>query len=287
MNLDEYDTTNRFPATVQESRRITPQEAKAEVRHIVLSIPDEHMAYEVGESIGVITPGPHAFGNREHLRLYSIADAHWEPGGHAVDIALCVRRCFYIDEVSGERYPGISSNHLCDARPGDSITLTGPYGSAFAIPQENTANILMIGTGTGIAPFRAFIRHVYEERGGWQGKVRLFYGADTGMELLYMNDENQDLVNYYQEETFKAFQAVSPGPLTGVDTALGRTIEDNAQDVWALLQAPDTYLYLAGLRKNVESLEKVMSRIAGSEQAWQKKKKELLFFDRWSELLYD
>ena len=72
-----------------------------------------------------------------------------------------------------------------------------------------------------------------------------------------------------------------------MDAALGRTLEDNAEEVWSLLQAPDTYLYLAGLRKTAESLETVMGRIAGSEQAWQKKKKELLFFDRWSELLYD
>ncbi len=90
MNLDEYDTTKRFQATVRESRRITPPDAAAEVRHILLSIPDGHLSYQVGESIGVITPGPHPFGNREHLRLYSIADALWERGGHAVDIALCL-----------------------------------------------------------------------------------------------------------------------------------------------------------------------------------------------------
>ena len=39
---------------------------------------------------------------------------------------ICVRRCFYIDDVSGARYPGVSPNYLCEARPGDLITITGP-----------------------------------------------------------------------------------------------------------------------------------------------------------------
>ena len=286
MKLEELDTTERFQATVKENKRITP-EAAAEVRHMVLSIPHLNLTYEIGESIGVLAPGPHPFGNREHLRLYSVASANYSEGGDAVEIAICVRRCFYIDEVSGERYPGIASNYLCDARPGDSITLTGPYGTAFPIPEENTANILMIGSGTGIAPFRAFIRHIYEERGGWQGEVRLFYGATTGMEMLYMNDVNKDVANYYQEETFQAFQALSRSPHTDDSVTLDRTLEENRAEVWTLMQNPNTYVYLAGLRKSFDSLDKAMARVAGSDNAWQRKKKELLFYEQWSELIYD
>ena len=43
--------------------------------------------------------------------------------------------------------------------------------------------------GTGIAPFRAFVKHLYRDIGDWRGQVRLFYGARSGLELLYMNDE--------------------------------------------------------------------------------------------------
>ncbi len=287
MNLQDFDTSNRFQATVKDSRRITPTNADAEVRHILLTIPGIALNYDIGESVGVLTPGPHPFGNKEHLRLYSIANARYSDGGGAVELALCVRRCFYIDEVSGERYPGISSNFLCDARPGDSITLTGPYGTAFSIPEENTANLLMIGTGTGIAPFRAFVRHIYEERGGWQGKVLLFYGADTGMEMLYMNDVNNDIANYYQEETFRAFESLSPSPYTGAPASPERALEENGAEVWALMQDPNTHVYVAGLRKSFENLGKTMARIAGTEKAWQRKKKELVFYEQWSELVYD
>ena len=42
--------------------------------------------------------------------------------------------------------------------------------------------------------------------------MRLFYGAQSGLEMLYMNDKQNDFVNYYDEDTFKAFAAVSPRP---------------------------------------------------------------------------
>ena len=71
MKLEELDTTKRFRATVTDTKRITPETA-AEVRHIVLNIPNTELNYEIGESIGVVAPGPHAFGNEEHLPLSSV-----------------------------------------------------------------------------------------------------------------------------------------------------------------------------------------------------------------------
>jgi len=57
MNLQDFDTSNRLQATVKDSRRITPTNADAEVRHIVLSIPGIGLNYDIGESVGVLTPG--------------------------------------------------------------------------------------------------------------------------------------------------------------------------------------------------------------------------------------
>jgi ferredoxin--NADP+ reductase len=287
MNLSEYDISHPYAATVKESRRITPDTYDVEVRHILLEVQETAFAYQVGQSIGVLTPGPHPFGNNVHFRIYSFASAAAEKQQQATQMAICVRRCFYIDEVSGERYRGISSNYLCDLRPGDGVSITGPYGRHFQVPRDNTSNLIMVGSGTGIAPFRAFAQHIFAHRGKWKGEVRLFYGASTGMELLYMNDVNNDLGNYYQQESFKAFEALSPSPYTGSAPAIDRTLEDNAKELWHLLQDPDTYVYLAGLTKTVTGFEKAMNKIAGSEHAWQRKKKELMFKDQWSELLYE
>ena len=144
----------------------------------------------------------------------------------------------------------------------------------------------MIGTGTGIAPFRAFIQHIYAQKGGWEGQVRLFYGAKSGMELLYMNDENNDLTNYYDEETFKAFNGLAGRPLMGEDKALERTITDNAKEAWDLIQQPNTYLFISGLKKTETALDKAMAAAAGSAEKWKETKEKMTAEGRWSELLY-
>ena len=73
MNLHEFDISRRYPATLVSSERITPEDGEAEVRHLVLKLPEGAINYLEGQSIGVLPPGPREFGNPYHLRLYSIA----------------------------------------------------------------------------------------------------------------------------------------------------------------------------------------------------------------------
>ncbi|MGA2599647.1 MAG: FAD-binding oxidoreductase [Bryobacteraceae bacterium] len=287
MNLSEYDISNRYTAMLLSSQRITPPDSDAEVRHLVMQLPVKPLEYREGQSIGVLVPGPHEFGNRQHLRLYSIANSRKGEGGRGKTISICVRRCFYIDEISGERYPGKASNYLCDAQPGDPIQITGPYGLAFNVPEDPTANLLMVGAGTGIAPFRAFTRHIYEEKGGWQGDVRLFYGAKTGLDMLYMNDVNKDFALYYEKENFKAFEALSPRPAFNAPPDLEHVLAENSFDVWDMLQKPNTYVYIAGLMDAARNFEKAMIVRAGSEGAWFGKLAELMEEKRYAEVLYE
>jgi ferredoxin--NADP+ reductase len=164
--------------------------------------------------------------------------------------------------------------------------MTGPYGRHFLPPRDNTCNLLMIGVGTGIAPFRAFLKHIYEDRREWQGQIRLFYGARTGMDLLYLNDKNGDLANYYDEETFKAFQALSPRPHFDEPADMQATIADNAAEAWELMQDPKTHVYISGLAKLEEDLDKVFSVAAGTPEVWETVKAELAEDGRWSTLYY-
>lgn len=286
MNLTEYDISNPYKATVVKSDRITDKKTD-EVRHIVLNVSDATFQHLEGQSIGVLVPGPHEFGNDNHMRLYSIASARHGEEQNMSEISICVRRCFYIDEVSGERYPGVASNFLCDCKPGDEIQLTGPYGRHFLPPRDKTCGILMIGIGTGIAPFRAFLKHIYDERQEWQGKVRLFYGAKTGMDLLYMNDKNNDLSLYYDKETFKAIEAFSPRPHVDAPEDMGRTISENKEEVWEMMQDPKTYVYVSGLARLEETLDTILSGMAGSEENWAEMKQKMTSHGRWSTLFYD
>ena len=287
MNLNEYDVSNQYSAMLLRSERITPSESAAEVRHLVLQLPVKRFDYLEGQSIGVLAPGPHDFGSRRHLRLYSIANSRSGEAGRGSTISICVRRCFYIDEVSGERYPGKASNFLCDAQPGDPIQITGPYGSQFSIPTDESCNLLMVGAGTGIAPFRAFVKRIFESRRRWTGKVRLFYGASSGMELLYMNDVNKDIALYYDQDTFRAFEALSPRPHLNEPPALDSVLADNAGEIWDMIQNTKTHVYLAGLVNAAEKFDKGMTAAAGSEQAWREKRAELVAQNRYAELLYE
>jgi len=275
-------TTEAF---IKESRRITPENAD-EVRHLIVQVRDPAFQFVEGQSIGVIVPGPHPFGNPYHLRRYSIANARSIPLGTGVDLDLLVRRCFYVDEVSGERYPGIASNYLCDAHVGDRLIVSGPYLSPFKMPLDNRANLLMIGTGTGIAPFRAFAQLIYERRGDWKGQVRLFYGGRSGLDLMYTNDESTDLANYYDEKTFKAFRALGTRPLMSSSQALERGLADNAAEALHLIKEENTYVFLSGLGKIAHVFDRVMAEQVGSSEGWKEIKQQLTNEGRWSELIY-
>ena len=72
---------------------------------------------------------------------------------------LCVRRALFYDQsqdgtIDPEKC-GVCSNFLCDVQPGDEVMLTGPTGKVLLMPEKNpSADIIMVATGTGIAPFR-------------------------------------------------------------------------------------------------------------------------------------
>ena len=285
MTQSEYPQglSDTHEATVLSSTRYTP-ETTDEVRQIVLSLNEPSFYYLEGQTIGVLVPGPHPFGNAFHHRYYTLAHVRQTEQGVALE--LLVRRCFYIDEVSGEEYPGIASNHLCNAQTGDKVTLTGPHTSPFWIPADKEYNLLMLGTGTGIAPFRAFLRRIYQEQKDWKGKVRLYYGAKTGTDMLYMNDINNDLTNYYDQETFQAIQAVGKNLLGDEGDALKGGVADHAADIWKLIQEPKTHVYLAGMKKIVTALDEVMIQTAGSRELWHQTKERLIQERRWSELTY-
>ncbi len=272
-------------AVVTENVRITPPE-RDEVRRIRLRIDDPAFRFSVGQSIGVMVPGPHPMGNQFHMRRYSIASGHSDQSSDAIELELLVRRCFYLDEISGEQYPGIASHYLCDAEAGQRITITGPYRSPFRIPADENANLLMIGTGTGVAPFRAFVQELYREKGSWKGQVRLYYGARNGMDLLYGNDAEGDLTNYYDDASFKAFGAMISRPRATDSDMLKAAVEGHAAEVWELMQDPSTHVYLSGLGKVAKAFDKVMEKVAGGAGVWTEFREKLRSQGRWSELIY-
>merc|ERR1712216_943896 len=77
---------------------------------------------------------------------------------------------------------GICSNFLCDTQPGDEVMMTGPAGKVMLLPEEDpTTDYIMVATGTGIAPYRGFIRRLFTEdtpaARAYKGEAWLFLGV--------------------------------------------------------------------------------------------------------------
>ena len=284
MRLEDYPTEPRFTAKVLSTEEITEEGTDIEVRELILGLENHQFDFEIGQSIGVLVESSGDFGHTVHHRLYTVADTPKASGNP--EITIVVRRCNYIDDYSGEQFIGVNSNFLCDRKPGDEVTITGPFGMPFKVPEDKNANLLLIGLGTGIAPFRALVKHIYKNVGDWKGKVRLLYGAHSGLELLYMNGKRDDFTNYYDEETFEAFKALSPRPNWADPIAWDFAIEDRADEIWRMLEDEHTYIYIAGQKSIRDALDELFGEMAESGAVWAKKKAELIEQGKWAELLY-
>lgn len=283
-HLSDYDTKKQYFAVIKSTRRLSPDDSE-EVREIIFEVKKPGFTCEIDQSFGVLVRKSDEFGNTLHHRLYSIADLPAKNKGKT-QITMLIKRCNYIDEFSGELQYGIASNFLCDRKVGDEIIITGPYPLAFSIPKEHHANLILIGMGTGIAPFRAFIKHIYTHVKDWSGRILLFYGARSGLELLYQNEEDDDLTNYYSKDTFKAIHAFSPRPLWNDPVVLDQAIEDRSEEILEMLRLQDTYVYVAGHEKVKQGLDKAFEKVIGSAEEWKKRKTVLENEGKWVELIY-
>ena len=280
MRIEDLDLGKRWSATVVVNQALTPPQAREEVRELLLEADDVERDFRAGQSIAVAVAGDPAFGQKQHVRLYTVARTPAELGPGR--FTLCVRRCSFLDAYSGERFPGVASNYLCDRHEGQQIPLAGPVGLPFLIPSDPHTPLLIVGLGTGIAPFRAMLRELYEAR-NWQGKVMLFYGARTGLESVYSGDVaeiSQHAAN------FSPVQVVSPRPAWGDPEDLAGAIVSQQDAVWKLLQAPDVHVYLAGLNWVGEQFDAALAEAAGSAEVWAARKQQLKAAGRWMSLLY-
>ncbi len=84
--------------------------------------------------------------------------------------------------------PGICSSYVFDLKPGDKITISGPYGEFFA--QETDREMCFIGGGAGMAPMRS---HIFDQlkRIKSDRRITFWYGGRSKRELFYMEEFQQ------------------------------------------------------------------------------------------------
>lgn len=236
-----YKPTDPYEAPVIEHRRLTATDSPNEVDHIVLDISGSKLTYLDGQSIGVLPPGMDANGKAHKLRLYSIASPSYGEDGNGKTVTICVKRA-----LSEGFPPGVCSSFLCDAKIGDKIKITGPVGKSFLLPSEPDTNVVMVATGTGIAPFRAFLKTRYEKRPHEKGQFWLYFGAQTRKDFLYqeMLEEFQKNDSFHLVTAFSREEQNAEGKRKYVQ----HCIQERADQMFALLKDPKTYFFMCGLR---------------------------------------
>lgn len=175
--LNLFRPKTPYNATVLYNGTLVGKDAPGETMHIVMNH-DGNVPYLEGQSIGVMAPGVDAKGKPHKVRLYSIASTRHGDFGDGKTVSLSVKRLVYEDE-EGKEVKGVCSNFLCDLQPGDKVAITGPVGTAMLMPEDPNATIIMLATGTGIAPFRTYMRRAFTENNPdfkFNGKMWLFLG---------------------------------------------------------------------------------------------------------------
>merc|ERR1719395_473255 len=215
MPNNTYKPKEPFTSKVVSTKRIVGAQATGETCHIILDHQGK-MPYWEGQSYGVIPPGVNPKNGKPNgVRLYSNASSRYGDDMTGTTTSLCVRRATYwCPELKADdpAKKGVCSNYLCDSKPGDELKLTGPTGKAMLLPEKDpNTDIIMVATGTGIAPYRSFLRRMFVEKTpygeAYKGLAWLFLGVANTDALLY-DDEWQEVLKNYPDN-FKLDYALS------------------------------------------------------------------------------
>ncbi|MBO5920224.1 MAG: NADH:ubiquinone reductase (Na(+)-transporting) subunit F [Bacteroidales bacterium] len=125
------------------------------------------------------------------LRAYSMATYPAE--GNIIKLNVRIATPPF-DRVKGgfaDVNPGICSSYIYSLKPGDKVTISGPYGEFF-VPDNcpDDQEFVFIGGGAGMAPMRSHIMHLFKTE-KTNRKVNFFYGARSLKEAFYLEDYAQ------------------------------------------------------------------------------------------------
>ena len=286
--VNTYRPKTPFEGTVTENYSLLKEGAIGRVNHITfdLSNSDPFLKYVEGQSIGIMPAGEDSNGKPHKLRLYSIASTRHGDNYEGKTVSLCVRQLQY--EKDGQTIDGVCSTYLCNIKPGDKVKITGPVGKEMLLPEEEDSNIIMLATGTGIAPMRAYLRRMFEpnerEKNNWnfKGKAWLFMGAPKSANLLYEEDFQHYLKNY--PENFKYTKAISREQQNakGGRMYIQDRVLESANELFNMIEDEKTHIYLCGLKGMEPGIDDAMTKAAEEKGLnWAELRPQLKKAGRW------
>ncbi|MGB0562214.1 MAG: ferredoxin--NADP reductase, partial [Spirulinaceae cyanobacterium] len=260
------------------------------VQHLTFDLSGGDLHYLEGQSIGIIPPGTNEKGKPNKLRLYSIASTRHGDKEDNKTISLCVRQLEYDHPETGERVYGVCSTHLCQLPVGSDVTITGPVGKEMLLPDDEDATVVMLATGTGIAPFRAFLWRMFKEKHEnykFKGFAWLVFGIPYSANILYKDDLEQMAQEY--PENFRLTYAISREQKTaeGSKMYVQSRVSEYADELFELIQKPKTHVYMCGLKGMEPPISETFTQEAEKRgMNWEDLRKQLKKEDRWHVEVY-
>lgn len=251
--INMYSRQSPARAVVAGNFRITDPDAESDTHHIVLDFGSAAFPVLEGQSIGIAPPGTDENGRPHKIRLYSVCSPRDGERPNHNNVALTVKRVTHDD--TGEERPGLASNYVCDLEKGDEVLVTGPFGNTFLMPNEPEANIIMVCTGTGSAPFRAMTERRRRHQPDAPGRLLLFFGSRTPGELPYFGPLMKLPDTLIEKEL--AFSRLPDQPREYVQDRM-RTKSDT---VASLLRDDHTYVYICGLKGMEQGVSEAFEEI--------------------------
>ncbi len=188
-------------------------------------------------------------------RLYSIASS-----GRAFprEVHLTVAVVRYA--TNGRDRVGVCSTFLADRAPlGQAVVPVFVSDSHFGPPEDGAKDCIMVGPGTGIAPFRAFVQD------------RATSGA-TGRNWLFFGDQRRATDFLYEEEWS---DCLAKGQLTRLDTAFSRDqaakvyvqdrMKENAAELWRWLQGGAYFFVCGDAKRMAKDVDAALHAIAAEQ----------------------
>lgn len=289
--VNTYRPKSPFVGKCISNDALVGEDGIGAVQHIKMDLSggDPLLRYVEGQSIGIIADGEDAKGKPHKIRLYSIASTAHGDDLNDQTVSLCVRQLEYEDPETKETVKGVCSTFLCELQPGQNVSITGPVGKEMLLPPDEDANIVMLGTGTGIAPFRAYLWRMFkaEERQlnpdyQFNGFAWLFFGVPTTPNILYKEELEAMQAEY--PENFRLTYAISREQKNaeGGRMYIQHRVAEYADELWKLIQDEKTHVYICGLRGMEGGIDEAIAAAAAKDGVnWSEYQRDLKKAHRW------
>jgi ferredoxin--NADP+ reductase len=242
------------------------------VNHIKFDLKGGDLRYLEGQSIGIIPEGTDDKGKPHKLRLYSIASTRHGDDMDDQTVSLCVRQLEYKHPETGETIYGVCSTYLTQLQPGADVKITGPVGKEMLLPDDPDAKIVMMATGTGIAPFRAYLWRMFKDNEKavntdyqFKGLAWLIFGIPTTPNILY-KEELEEMQQKYPDN-FRLTYAISREQKNpeGGRMYIQHRVAEYADELWSMVKDEKTHVYICGLKGMEDGIDAAMTAAAGKE----------------------